>query len=285
MVYPDRNTLQWEQLEKEKETTMVTLVDVPGYTGLVLAFVLMAVAVCLLMRGDLRIQYRLVLLAIITIAALFLLAPMTPIMFMVLVYRVPGSAVPFLAALLAVILVFASTLVFGRVFCGYGCPLGAVQELPYFIPVRKVVLKQNPILLVLRGVLITLLCLAAFFFAAKYLMSSMVLLRGARTLFVSPELTLPLVLFLAVIALSAFLYRPFCRYACPLGALLSLAAWAGRFSLRKGKACTRCGKCQAACPTGEMAQGRRGNECYLCGRCLDSCPVEGALAYARRPGL
>ncbi len=264
---------------------MVTLVDVPGYTGLALAFGLMAVAVLLLFRKNLRKGYRLVLLAVISVAGLFLLAPMTPIMFMVLVYRIPGSSVPFLAAVLAVTLVMAITIVFGRVFCGYGCPLGAVQEIPYYLPVQKVVLKQNYLLLVLRGVLITLLCLAAFFFAAKYLMTSMVLLRGARSIFVSPELTLPLFLFIAVLAMSVVLYRPFCRYACPLGALLSLGAWVSRFSLKKGTACTRCGKCQAACPTGEMAQGRRGNECYLCGRCLDACPVEGALTYGRRRGL
>ena len=88
--------------------------------------------------------------------------------------------------------------------------------------------------------------------------------------------------FLAIVLLSATIYRPFCRYICPYGALLAPAASKALYQLRRTDACIDCGKCERACPTGAADPAAGLGECYLCGRCTEVCPVEGALVYKRR---
>ena len=86
--------------------------------------------------------------------------------------------------------------------------------------------------------------------------------------------------FLALLALGVFIYRPFCRYVCPYGALLSLAASKSLFKLRRRPSCVKCRSCERACPAHEAYEGSSKQECYLCLRCVDACRP-GALEYAR----
>jgi len=88
-------------------------------------------------------------------------------------------------------------------------------------------------------------------------------------------------IFVILIAISLFLYRPFCRLFCPLGTLLSLAAVKSLFKIRRTAACIMCGKCEQVCPTAEAGADDEKMECYLCGRCTRVCPVQGALLYSR----
>ena len=81
--------------------------------------------------------------------------------------------------------------------------------------------------------------------------------------------------FLTIVVISAFVYRPFCRLACPYGALLSLAAIKGRFKLRRNESCINCKKCKEACPTNEVGWTDLKQECYMCNRCKEACPVNG----------
>lgn len=103
------------------------------------------------------------------------------------------------------------------------------------------------------------------------------------------------VIFIALLLL-AVVWGPrfWCREICPVGACFSLASMAGArlpaaaspFSLVKdGEKCTHCGACAAACPFGvmEVADSEKSGrlalpDCALCGDCVAACPVEGALA-------
>jgi len=87
--------------------------------------------------------------------------------------------------------------------------------------------------------------------------------------------------FLALVVVGLFLYRPFCRFLCPYGAMLSLASLAGLFKLRRNENCIECGDCEEACPTGEATRRARKQECYMCNRCREVCPVD-AIVLARR---
>lgn len=256
--------------------------DLPGYTGFLFSLFIVTLAIRFLFLGTFPKKYRIALLLVILLAGFLLMAPMTPVMFMVLAYRLTGSSTPFVTAFAGIILVIVITMIFGRVFCGYGCPVGAIQELPYYLPLKKFVFHQNSLLLLLRGVLITFLCLVAFFFAIKLLYSSLILLKGAMDIFSVAEITLPILLFFVIILLSVFLYRPFCRFACPLGALLSLASWKSRYRMKMTKDVRDRDVVCRSCPTGEMTEGRQGNECYLCGRCMDAISDGREVTYARR---
>jgi polyferredoxin len=163
----------------------------------------------------------------------------------------------------------------GRIFCGYLCPIGAVQELAYDVPVRKVMVVHKNALLVIR-----LAVLLIFFTAASFLLTGILEYFGIRQFFSLDVSSVFLVVFLVILFVSIFFYRPFCRIACPLGALYGIAAVKSLFKLRRSKACTDCGKCEIVCPVNEAKREDAKGECYLCGRCVDVCPAD-ALGYRR----
>jgi polyferredoxin len=91
-------------------------------------------------------------------------------------------------------------------------------------------------------------------------------------------------LFLAVILLCLRVPRFYCRFICPLGALLGLL---GRWSLwRIGKSedrCSQCRRCEAECE-GACAPGQRIriSECVLCLNCMQHCR-HGVMGYRPHP--
>jgi Pyruvate/2-oxoacid:ferredoxin oxidoreductase delta subunit len=83
---------------------------------------------------------------------------------------------------------------------------------------------------------------------------------------------------------SLFVYRPWCQFLCPFG----LLGWVvEQFSLLRPRidrqACRNCQLCVKACPTSAMADIYAGSklhaDCFACGACLLACPREGALRW------
>lgn len=89
-----------------------------------------------------------------------------------------------------------------------------------------------------------------------------------------------------LLALSFARPRFWCRYLCPLGALLGQAgraAWYGR--VVDAGACTGCLRCAAVCPMDAVREGGRATDttrCQLGLECAEACP-EGAIAFGRHP--
>lgn len=83
--------------------------------------------------------------------------------------------------------------------------------------------------------------------------------------------------FLAVIALNIFAPRFWCRYLCPLGALLGLLSKISVFRRAvDSENCKNCALCERSCPTGTI-DAKKGfasdpGECTLCLECLPACP-------------
>ena len=98
--------------------------------------------------------------------------------------------------------------------------------------------------------------------------------------------TLLFLIFLAAAALNLTRARFWCRYVCPLGALLGL--FGGRALLRlhsRDGACGDCGLCTLACPAAAQPElpGRwLPNECFGCWNCVAVCGQD-ALDFRWEP--
>ena len=89
------------------------------------------------------------------------------------------------------------------------------------------------------------------------------------------------VLFLGVLGLSLIERRFWCRYLCPLGALLGLLARRAVLNRSVSEGCDGCGACASVCPAGagpDTKEGWKGSECIACMNCDDLCPT-GAVRF------
>ena len=93
-------------------------------------------------------------------------------------------------------------------------------------------------------------------------------------------------MFAAVLALNVAAPRFWCRYLCPLGALLGLV---GRFGVRNrvvdAEACIACGACERVCPLDAVRDEYLATDtsrCQLCMECADACPTD-AISIGTKP--
>ena len=86
-------------------------------------------------------------------------------------------------------------------------------------------------------------------------------------------------LFLGILALNALADRFWCRYLCPLGALLGLVSKVALLRPVVGAACNRCAQCVGVCRMDAIDTSRGYEivpaECTVCLDCLAVCPERG----------
>jgi len=161
-----------------------------------------------------------------------------------------------------------STLLFGRVFCGYVCPLGALQE---FTAVRDKLIKIGPrtenVFKILRIILIVVIILISIIkheliYTKYFPFKAIFNINGSMIQIISAVL---------ILVISLFVYRPFCRFLCPLAIILEIA---GKFSLYKIKkdklSCNTCNLCKKKCLMNAIDKNCNIDNglCIRCGECL-----------------
>jgi NosR/NirI family nitrous oxide reductase transcriptional regulator len=181
----------------------------------------------------------------------------------------------------------AAALLFGRVFCGGVCPLGALQDLVLLRP-REVSKKLDNALSWLRYVYLAL----AILFAGWGLHLSLGSLRiqTARRFLIcewDPFISIfrisgsfhMLVIGAIFILVGMFYGRPYCRWLCPYGGLLAILSRVSWKNLRiTPDKELDCGLCTDACPYGAIHNFRADRaECVSCARCYEFCPREREL--------
>jgi len=200
------------------------------------------------------------------------------------------------SALILLVIVAVVTLLLGRVFCGWICPLGTIgewtakisrrlgirpRELPEPLdrPLRFPKYAVLAVIIVFTWKLGTLAWRPYDPWAAWMHLSA-----GLEAMAEAPWSFA--VLFGTVIGASLFIERFWCRYLCPLGALLAPLQNLSLFKVRRSEEhCIHCHLCSKSCPVRldpESTDVTSSAECLACGRCVEACPREKALFFGTR---
>ena len=185
----------------------------------------------------------------------------------------------------------------GRGVCGYLCPFGLVQDLLHKIPfVKKIetfkldkpLRKVKYLILLIFVILLPLFLVDIIGQGAPYfckLICPVGMLEGGIPLvWMNTSMRGAVgflyawkgLILLLTILLSIIIYRPFCKYICPLGAIYSLFNSVSffRYTLDHQK-CIHCGRCKAVCEMQcDPVQNCNDLECIRCGKCKNACPVD-----------
>lgn len=187
-------------------------------------------------------------------------------------------------------------LLLGRAICAFLCPFGLLQDLLHKIKTPK--LKKSRFTRALSYLKYVLLALLVIFYPLLFMLKDGTLpafckyvcpagtLEGALGLLsyvgnsdmfrmLGPLFTWKFVLLVVFLIGAVFIYRFFCRFFCPLGAIYGFF---NRFCLPgmrvEEEKCIGCGLCTGHCGMDVRCVGD--HECIQCGECAPVCPT-GAI--------
>jgi len=193
-------------------------------------------------------------------------------------------------------LLMAFGIILGRTVCGFLCPFGFFQDLLHKIPLPKIKVPKKPdkyLRYLKYGVLIfTVFLIPALFrdefglgvtWFCKYICPAGTLGAGFPLIAANESLRsilgdlffLKLGILVFFILLSVFMFRPFCKYVCPLGAFYAIF---NKYSFFRhtidNEKCIDCKKCETVCPMEvDVTKNISGAECINCGKCASACPT------------
>ena len=194
------------------------------------------------------------------------------------------------------IVVFLGIL-FGPVFCGWVCPLGSVQEFVGKIGRklfkdkynRFIPYKYDKYLRFLRYVVLAWVVYMTAF-TGKLVFSDIDPYHALFNLW-SSELAIGGVIVLSLtLFASLFIERPWCKYACPFGAVLGLTNLIRIFKIRRNPVtCVGCQKCSKACPMNinvAAQENIKDHQCISCLKCTSevSCPIDNTVELKTKGG-
>lgn len=184
--------------------------------------------------------------------------------------------------------------VFGRFICGWLCPFGLVQDLLDKIPAPKIKKSEwTRRLSYFKYVFFVVFIVAVplgYHLAGKRFMAFchwvcpnlpfsrfLMTLSAGATIHPYMFLDYNFAILAAVIVLSVFLFRPFCRFICPLGAFYGLFNKIALLSVKMDE--SKCVHCNACLRTCKMDIRKVGDcECISCGDCKAACKF-GAIRF------
>ncbi len=195
------------------------------------------------------------------------------------------------------------SILFGRMICGWACPFGLIQELLYKIKTPK--LKKSKVTRILSYFKYVILAFFVFIVPiiyafrdtplpsfCKYICPAGTFEGGIGLLankvnasyfsMLGPLFTWKFALMVSVVVASIFIFRMFCRFICPLGALYGLFNRISFFGVKvETPKCTNCNLCVNRCKLDVKKVGDQ--ECINCGECVDICPTKAIVWKGIKP--
>lgn len=181
------------------------------------------------------------------------------------------------------------TYLLGKVWCGWVCHLGALQELLHR-PGRFNFFSSARAQRVMRYMRIAVLVgLVAQLALTQHLWWKEVdPFKAAFNLMATNPVSW--VLLGVLLVSSVLMYRPFCKTLCPVGLVLGWVGLLPRAAGIAGKSgCIGCRSCSGACSVHALTWDRKTvvldrQECIACGECLDACKLQGLEMTTARSG-
>lgn len=192
------------------------------------------------------------------------------------------------------------TVLFRKAFCSWLCPIGTISEYLWKLG-RRITHRTFRVWrwldIGLRGIKYFLLGFFVYviasmsataivdFIASPYgVIANVKMLNFFRFMSTTAAVTVGV-----LVVLSMFIQNVWCKYMCPYGALMGLAALFSPARItRDPDPCIDCAKCAKACPAAlpvDKLIQIRSAECTACLECVAVCPAEGALHLALPAGV
>jgi polyferredoxin len=196
------------------------------------------------------------------------------------------------AAMFLIAAFLVTSLLLRKAFCGWLCPVGTISEWlwktgretfgPNFVLPRWLDIPLRSLKYILLGLFLWVVITMPVPAIEAFLHSPYGLIADVKMLNFFRHLSVTAAVVIGGFALASMVLRNFwCRYLCPYGALMGLAALFSPVWIRRdaGK-CIDCAKCAKACPSHlpvDTNLAIRSAECLGCLECVAVCPAEGAL--------
>lgn len=194
--------------------------------------------------------------------------------------------------------------VFGRFICGWLCVFGLIEDLLYKIPVPKLQVPEgvDKTLRWLKYVILVVFVLGLpsflknqFGIAPPYFCEwicpvgtleggiPLVLLKESLRNSIGFLFYWKFAILIIILILSMLVYRPFCKYLCPLGAIYGIFNKISIVGLHvKKETCVSCNKCKKVCPMQvNPCENADSSECIRCGVCAKACPMK-AISFGMK---
>lgn len=197
------------------------------------------------------------------------------------------------SSVVLMVVVFSSAILMGPLFCGWICPFGTFQEWIGKIGKKLFKKKYNRFIpykydTYLRWLRYAVLAWVLYMTAVtgKLIFQDYDPYYTLFQFWTGEVAVTGFIVLGLVILLSLFVERPFCKYACPYGAVLGIFNLFRIIPLRRNNAsCINCKACDRVCPMNipvSTSSIIRNHQCISCYECTDTdgaCPVDNTLAF------
>jgi polyferredoxin len=192
-------------------------------------------------------------------------------------YQMRGFIPPPMIVMAGAMILF--TIIGNKIFCGWICPLGCLQEVIFRLSkiIRKVIF---PFIITN---FVRLFLVATFFIIVFSFQFNIYSLFNPFEFFHWDFQGYTFVIMSIVILASLFYYRPFCQLLCPAGLITWFFEHVSIFRIQQDKEkCNSCNKCIKESPCNAIESIIYNHkiipDCFACGKCIESCP-ERALSF------